>query len=98
MVLCYNQSDIHLDNNSMFYKRKKHIDVWYHSIRDVLEDNFFEVAKVHTDDNGSDMLTKALGWEKLKICCSIVGMVNSSSYAKKGKICWFFFLGFIIIF
>jgi hypothetical protein len=79
MVLCDNQSAIHLAKNSMFHKRTKHIDVRYHWIRDALEDKMFELEKVHTDDNGSDMLTKVLASEKLKICCSIAGMANSSS-------------------
>ena len=51
----------------------------YHWIRDAIEDKMFELDKVHTDDNGSDMLTKVLASEKLKICCSIAGMANSSS-------------------
>jgi hypothetical protein len=79
VVLCDNQSTIHLAKNSMFHKRTKHIDVRYHWIRDGLEDKMFELDKVHTDDNGSDMLTKVLASEKLKICCSIAGMANSSS-------------------
>ncbi|KAJ0501528.1 putative RNA-directed DNA polymerase [Helianthus annuus] len=79
VVLCDNQSAIHLAKNSMFHKRTKHIDVKYHWIRDALEDKLFELDKVHTDDNGSDMLTKSLAREKLKICCSIAGMANSSS-------------------
>jgi hypothetical protein len=79
VVLCDNQSTIHLAKNSMFHKRTKHIDVRYHWIRDGLEDKMFELDKVHTDDNGSDMLTKILASEKLKICCSIAGMANSSS-------------------
>ena len=92
MVLCDNQSAIHLAKNSMFHKRTKHIDVRYHWIRDALEDKMLELDKVHTDDNGSDMLTKVLAREKLKICCSIAGMTNSSSYAKKGRFVGFLFL------
>ncbi|KAJ0804413.1 putative RNA-directed DNA polymerase [Helianthus annuus] len=79
VVLCDNQSAIHLAKNSMFHKRTKHIDVKYHWNRDALEDKLFELDKVHTEDNGSDMLTKSLAREKLKICCSIAGMANSSS-------------------
>ncbi|GKA87395.1 putative RNA-directed DNA polymerase [Tanacetum coccineum] len=78
-VLCDNQSTIHLAKNSMFHKRTKHIDIRYHWIRDAIEDGMFELNKVHTDDNASDMLTKAVAREKLKVCCSIAGMANSSS-------------------
>ncbi|GJV14657.1 putative RNA-directed DNA polymerase [Tanacetum coccineum] len=78
-VLCDNQSTIHLAKNSMFHKRTKHIDIRYHWIRDAIEDGMIELNKVHTDDNASDMLTKAVAREKLKICCSFAGMANSSS-------------------
>ncbi|GJR89496.1 retrovirus-related pol polyprotein from transposon TNT 1-94 [Tanacetum coccineum] len=57
----------------------KHIDIRYHWIRDAIEDGMFELNKVHTDDNASDMLTKAVAKEKLKVCCWIAGMANSSS-------------------
>ncbi|KAL4555508.1 hypothetical protein LXL04_038129 [Taraxacum kok-saghyz] len=63
VVLCDNESVIHLAKNSMYHKRTKHIDVRYHWIRDCLEDKMFELEKVHTNDNGSDMLTKALARE-----------------------------------
>ncbi|GJY00148.1 putative RNA-directed DNA polymerase [Tanacetum coccineum] len=65
-VLCDNQSTIHLAKNSMFHKRTKHIDIRYHWIRDAIEDGMFELNKVHTDDNASDMLTKAVAREKEK--------------------------------
>ena len=74
-----NQSVIHLSKNSTFHARSKHIDVRYHWMRDVLNDNLFELEKIHTDHNGSDMLTKSLLREKLEVCCSIVGMVNLST-------------------
>ncbi|GJX06108.1 hypothetical protein Tco_0194040 [Tanacetum coccineum] len=67
-VLCDNKSAIHLAKNSMFHKRTKHIDIRYHWIRDAIEDGMFELNKVHTDDNASDMLTKAVAREKLKSC------------------------------
>ncbi|GLU05736.1 hypothetical protein SLE2022_228170 [Rubroshorea leprosula] len=36
-------------------------------------------AKIHTDENGSDMMTKALPREKFEACCLIVGMAISST-------------------
>ncbi|GJW87712.1 hypothetical protein Tco_0163052 [Tanacetum coccineum] len=47
--------------------------------QNAIEDGMFELNKVHTDDNASDMLTKVIAREKLKICCSFTGMANSSS-------------------
>ncbi|WKA06698.1 hypothetical protein VitviT2T_024587 [Vitis vinifera] len=79
VVYCDNQSAIHLSKNSTYHARSKHIDVRYHSMRDALNDNLFEIEKIHTDNNGSDMLTKTLPREKLGVCCSIAGMVSPST-------------------
>ena len=54
------QNVIHLGKNLTFHNRFKHIDVRYHWIRDILDAKLLELAKVHTDDNGYDMMTKAL--------------------------------------
>nr|GMD98856.1 Retrovirus-related Pol polyprotein from transposon TNT 1-94 [Ipomoea batatas] len=45
----------------------KHIDTRYHWIRDILECKMLELEKIHTDDNGSDMMTKALPRGKFEI-------------------------------
>ena len=74
-----NQSAIHLSKNSTFHVRSKHIDVRYHWMRDTLNDNLFEIEKIHNDHNGSDMLMKSLPREKLGVCCSITGMVSPST-------------------
>ncbi|GMJ01978.1 hypothetical protein HRI_003867000 [Hibiscus trionum] len=67
-------SVIHLGKNSTFHARPKYIDVRYHWIRDVLEANLLELEKIHTDDNGADMLTKALPRVKFEACCLTFGM------------------------
>ena len=79
VVYCDNQSAIHLSKNSTFHARSKHIDMRYHWMRDALNDNLFEIEKIHTDNNGSDMLTKTLPREKLGVCCSIAGTVSPST-------------------
>ncbi|VFQ69408.1 unnamed protein product [Cuscuta campestris] len=35
--------------------------------------------KIHTDDNGSDMMTKALTKGKFEVCCLIAGLATSST-------------------
>ncbi|KAL6323545.1 hypothetical protein AAG906_039125 [Vitis piasezkii] len=74
VVYCDNQSVIHLSKNSTYHARSKHIDVRYHWMRDALNDNLFEIEKIHIDNNDSDMLTKTLPREKLGVCYSIAGM------------------------
>ena len=68
------QSAINLAKNSTFHARSKHIDVRYHWIRDTLEAKELELKKIHTEDNGSDMTTKALPREKFEFCRHQAGM------------------------
>ena len=79
LLFCDNQSAIHLGKNSTFHSRSKHIDVRYHWIRDALDVGLLELAKVHTDDNGADMMTKALPRSKFETCCEIVGLAVTST-------------------
>lgn len=69
-----NQSAIHLSKNPSFHARSKHIDVRYHWIRDVLESKQLDLEKIHTDENGADMLTKPLTRDKLMRCQEVAGM------------------------
>ncbi|CAN0919975.1 Retrovirus-related Pol polyprotein from transposon TNT 1-94 [Linum grandiflorum] len=75
VLYCDSQSAIHLCKNPTFHSRSKHIDVRYHWIRDALEEKLLELDKVHTDDNGSDMMTKSLPSEKLVFCRKEAGLV-----------------------
>ncbi|PKI56044.1 hypothetical protein CRG98_023562 [Punica granatum] len=75
---CDSQSAIHLCKNPTFHSRAKHIDIKFHWIRNVLESKLMKVDKVHTDENGADMMTKPLAREKLHICRSIAGMLETS--------------------
>ena len=79
VVYCDNQNVIHLNKNSTFHARSKHIDVMYHWMRYALNDNLFELENIHTDHNGSNILTKSLPREKLEVCCSIAGMASPST-------------------
>ena len=74
VLFCDSQSAIHLAKNSSYHSRTKHIDVRYHWIRDVVSSKLLKLEKIHTDDNGSDMMTKILPNEKLQACCKVAGM------------------------
>lgn len=76
VLFCDNQSAIHLSKNSSFHSRSKHIDVRYHWIREVLSSKQMQLEKVHTDDNGADMLTKVVTREKLEVCRQMAGMIE----------------------
>ena len=67
-LYCDNQSAIHLVKNAAYHSRTKHIQWRYHWIRERVEEGEFSLTKVHTAENGSDMLTTALSAEKLSAC------------------------------
>ena len=77
VLYCDSQSAIHLSKNSTFHSRSKHIDVRYHWIRDVLESKLLKIEKIHTNDNGADMLTKPLQMEKIKVCKEVAGLTSA---------------------
>ncbi|RDX70060.1 hypothetical protein CR513_50740, partial [Mucuna pruriens] len=61
-LFCGSESAIHLGKNPTFHSRSKHID----------DAKLLELAKVYTDDNGADMMTKVLIRRMFKACCEIV--------------------------
>ena len=79
VVYSDNQSVIHLSKNSTFHSRSKHINVKYHRILDVLELKQLYLEKIHTSENGSDMLTKCLPKEKLETYRQRAGLVKPTT-------------------
>ena len=58
----------------MYHSRLKHIEMRYNWLRLVVEQQLFELEKIHTDENPVDMLTKVMSREKLKLCFGLAGM------------------------
>jgi hypothetical protein len=73
-LYCDSQSAIHLAKNAAYHSRTKHIQRRYHWIRERIEDKEFVLTKIHTDENGSDMLTKVLTPDKLEACRKRIGL------------------------
>jgi len=79
VLYCDSQNAIHLSKILTFHSRSKHIDVQYHWIRDALEVKQLSLEKIHTDQNGSDMMTKILPTGKYVICKEKVSLVDYGS-------------------
>jgi len=73
------QSVIHIGNDPTFHNSSMHFDVRYHWICDVLVAKLLELAEVHIDDNGSDMMIKVLPRGKFETCCNITSLAISST-------------------
>ena len=76
-LYCDSQSSIHLAKNAAYHSRTKHIQRRYHWIRERVEDREFTLTKIHTDENGSDMLTKLAIPDKLDACQKRIGLVRN---------------------
>ena len=69
------QSAIFLDKNLVFHSKLKHIQTKYHFIRYLVKDKLVILEKVCGSKNPTDMLTKSVTIEKLKLCAASVGLL-----------------------
>ena len=69
------QSAIFLAKNSAFHSKSKHIHKKYHFIRYFVEDKLIILEKICRSKNSTDMLTKGVTIEKLKLCAASIGLL-----------------------
>ena len=70
------QSAIFLAKNSVFHSKSKHIQTKYHFIHYLVEDKLVILEKICGSKNPTDMLTKSVTIEKLKLCAASVGLLT----------------------
>ncbi|GJX69963.1 putative ribonuclease H-like domain-containing protein [Tanacetum coccineum] len=54
-----NESTICIGKNPVFHSKTKHIEIRHYFIRDSNEKKLIQMIKIYTDQNGTDLLTKA---------------------------------------
>jgi hypothetical protein len=59
-LLCDNESAIRMADNPVEHSRTKHIDIWYHFLRDHQQRGDIEIAYVSTKEQLVDIFTKLL--------------------------------------
>jgi hypothetical protein len=59
-LLCDNESTIRMADNPVEHSRTKHIDIWYHFLRDHQQTGDIEIAYVNTQNQLVDIFTKPL--------------------------------------
>jgi hypothetical protein len=59
-LLCDNESAIRMAENPIEHSRTKHIDIWYHFLRDHQQRGDIEIAYINTKDQLADIFTKPL--------------------------------------
>ena len=72
---CDSQSAIHLVKDPVYHTRTKYIQVRYHFIRLALEDGVLVLKKIIWSLNPTNMLTKIVLVQKLKLCSPSVGLL-----------------------
>ena len=65
-LLTDSQSSMKLITNQKFSNRSKHIDTKYHYVKQLVDSGEIELRYCSTDENIADMMTKPLGYIKLK--------------------------------
>ncbi|GJU06710.1 retrovirus-related pol polyprotein from transposon TNT 1-94 [Tanacetum coccineum] len=68
---------LYLARNPAFHLKTKHIRVQYHFVREKVEEGTVDMAKIHTDDNVADYLTKAINGDKFIWCRSSYGLTKT---------------------
>jgi phosphoribosyl-AMP cyclohydrolase len=71
---CDSQSAIFLVKNLSYHSKTKHIDVQYHFVRDMVEENNVLLMKVGTLNNVANSLTKYVSIEKFSWCRGYMGI------------------------
>ncbi|KAI3764834.1 hypothetical protein L2E82_14851 [Cichorium intybus] len=71
---CDNQSAVHLAKNPVFHSRTKHIQMRYHFIRELINDETLNLKKILGTKNPADMFTKVVTTDKLKFCMTSTGL------------------------
>lgn len=72
LLFCNSQSILCLAKNQVYHARSKHIDVWYHMIRELLNSREISLRKVHTEKNVTNILMKVVTIDKFYWCLDIL--------------------------
>jgi hypothetical protein len=60
VIHCDNQRCIKLSKNPVFHDRSKHIEIWYHFIRDRVQKGAIKPQYIPTEEQLADIFTKPL--------------------------------------
>ena len=77
MIYYDNQSCIKLSENPVFHDRSKHIDIRYHHLRNCVVKRIMLLLYVSTEEQGADILTKALLKLKFEFHIDRIGVTDN---------------------
>ena len=74
LIFSDNTGAVALSENPVFHSRSKHIDIWWHFIRDLIHSGSIRSLHIPGVQNGADFLTKAVNRYKHEQCLKLLGM------------------------
>lgn len=84
-VYCNSQSIIHLAKNQIYHTCTKHIDVWFHFVREIVDEGKIFLQKIKTVENPANMLTKVMTTIKFQHCLNLINILQVWKQSKKTK-------------
>ena len=66
-INCDSMSAIYFAKNQVYHTRTKHIDVKFHFVWKILDEDDIELLKIHTKENSADIFTKVISGVNLHI-------------------------------
>jgi hypothetical protein len=79
VIYCDNMSTIKLAKNPVMHGRSKHIDVWFHFLRELFQKGVIELKQCNSRDQIVDIMIKALkmdAFEKLRSLLGVCMVLN----------------------
>ena len=78
---CDSQSALLLAQNSIYHARMKHINIRYHWIVELVEEDEVELVKVHTKENLVDALTKIFSQDSFRRYVTLMYLMDRMKLA-----------------
>jgi hypothetical protein len=85
VIYCDNISSILLTNNPVYHAKTKHIEVYYHFIREKVLTKEINLIHVSIEDQVADIFTKALITNKLRKFRKMFGVLEVD-FSLKGSV------------